>query len=62
MPVSTGLRDFGRRVVISLPTVSDGGYYECEASLRSSSAPSVTAGAFLHVLGKPPRATRNHRC
>lgn len=50
--VNTGIRDFGRRLVISLPAVSDSGYYECEASLRSSSVPSVTAGAFLHVLGK----------
>lgn len=50
--VNTGIRDFGRRVVISSPAVSDSGYYECEASLRSSSVPSVTAGAFLHVLGK----------
>lgn len=50
--VNTGIRDFGRRLVISLPAVSDSGYYECEASLRSSSIPSVTAGAFLHVLGK----------
>lgn len=49
--VNTGIRDFGRRLVISLPTVSDSGYYECEASLRSSSAPPVSAGAFLHVLG-----------
>lgn len=50
--VSTGIRDFGRRLVISLPTVSDSGHYECEASLRSSSVHSVTAGAFLHVLGE----------
>lgn len=49
--VNTGIRDFGRRLVKSLPTVSDSGYYECEASLRSSSVPSVTAGAYLHVLG-----------
>ncbi|XP_011602329.2 protein sidekick-2 isoform X2 [Takifugu rubripes] len=51
--VNTGIRDFGRRLVISLPTVSDSGYYECEASLRSSSAPPVSAGAFLHVLEYP---------
>lgn len=50
--VNTGIRDFGRRLVISLPAVSDSGYYECEASLRSGSVPSVTAGAYLHVLGK----------
>ncbi|XP_058510217.1 protein sidekick-2 isoform X1 [Solea solea] len=51
--VSRGIRDFGRRLVISLPAVSDSGYYECEASLRSSSIPSITAGAFLHVLEFP---------
>lgn len=51
--VNTGIRDFGRRLVISLPTVSDSGYYECEASLRGSSVASASAGAFLHVLGKP---------
>uniref|UniRef100_A0A8C1JB96 Sidekick cell adhesion molecule 2a n=1 Tax=Cyprinus carpio TaxID=7962 RepID=A0A8C1JB96_CYPCA len=49
--VNRGLRDFGRRLTISGPLVSDSGYYECEASLRSSSAPSVSAGAYLHVLG-----------
>uniref|UniRef100_A0A8D3E8J7 Sidekick cell adhesion molecule 2a n=1 Tax=Scophthalmus maximus TaxID=52904 RepID=A0A8D3E8J7_SCOMX len=51
--VNTGIRDFGRRLVISLPAVGDSGYYECEASLRSSSVPSATAGAFLHVLEFP---------
>ncbi|XP_047428889.1 protein sidekick-2 isoform X3 [Mugil cephalus] len=51
--ISTGIRDFGRRLVISLPAVTDAGYYTCEASLRSSSAPSVTAGAYLHVLEYP---------
>lgn len=50
--VKTGIRDFGRRLVISLPAVSDSGYYECEASLRGGNVPSATAGAFLHVLGK----------
>uniref|UniRef100_A0A8C6MIQ1 Sidekick cell adhesion molecule 2 n=1 Tax=Nothobranchius furzeri TaxID=105023 RepID=A0A8C6MIQ1_NOTFU len=51
--VSTGIRDFSRRLVIGLPAVSDSGYYECEASLRSSSVPSVSAGAYLHVLEYP---------
>ncbi|XP_054891934.1 protein sidekick-2 isoform X1 [Poeciliopsis prolifica] len=51
--VNSGIRDFGRRLVISLPAVSDSGYYECEASLRSSSVPSVTSGAYLHVLEYP---------
>ncbi|XP_041941993.1 protein sidekick-2 isoform X3 [Alosa sapidissima] len=48
-----GIRDFGRRVTISGPLVSDSGYYECEASLRSSRAPTVKAGAYLHVLEHP---------
>uniref|UniRef100_A0A673YU70 Sidekick cell adhesion molecule 2 n=1 Tax=Salmo trutta TaxID=8032 RepID=A0A673YU70_SALTR len=51
--VSTGIRDFGRRLTISLPAVSDSGYYECEATLRSSTVPSVNAGAYLHVLDHP---------
>ncbi|KAL0993533.1 hypothetical protein UPYG_G00109280 [Umbra pygmaea] len=51
--VSTGIRDFGRRLTISLPAVSDSGYYECEAALRSSSVQSVNAGAYLHVLDHP---------
>uniref|UniRef100_A0A1A8RZ28 Sidekick homolog 2b (Chicken) n=1 Tax=Nothobranchius rachovii TaxID=451742 RepID=A0A1A8RZ28_9TELE len=51
--VSSGIRDFSRRLVIGLPAVSDSGYYECEASLRSSSVPSVSAGAYLHVLEYP---------
>ncbi|XP_016371581.1 protein sidekick-2-like [Sinocyclocheilus rhinocerous] len=55
--VNRGLRDFGRRLTISGPLVSDSGYYECEASLRSSSAPSVSAGAYLHVLGIAPNIT-----
>lgn len=32
--------------------VSDAGYYECEAVLRSSSVAPVTRGAYLSVLGK----------
>ncbi|XP_046721614.1 protein sidekick-2 isoform X4 [Silurus meridionalis] len=51
--VNRGLRDFGRRLTISGPLVSDSGYYECEASLRSSSVPAVTAGAYLHVIEHP---------
>lgn len=50
--VSSGLSDFNRRLTILSPVVSDAGYYECEAILRSSSVPSVSAGAYLHVLGK----------
>uniref|UniRef100_A0A3Q3X8V9 Uncharacterized protein n=1 Tax=Mola mola TaxID=94237 RepID=A0A3Q3X8V9_MOLML len=51
--VSSGLSDFNRRLTILSPVVSDAGYYECEAVLRSSSVPSVSAGAYLHVL--PPQ-------
>lgn len=52
MLVNSGLSDFNRRLTILSPLVSDAGYYECEAVLRSSSVPSVSAGAYLHVLGK----------
>lgn len=46
------MSDFNRRLTILSPVVSDAGFYECEAILRSSSVPSVSAGAYLHVLGK----------
>lgn len=52
MLFSSGLSDFNRRLTILSPMVSDSGYYECEAALLSSSVPSVSAGAYLHVLGK----------
>nr|XP_023684921.1 protein sidekick-2-like isoform X1 [Paramormyrops kingsleyae] len=48
-----GVSDFGRRLTVAGPAVSDSGFYECEAELRSSSVPSVSAGAFLHVLEPP---------
>ncbi|KAM4525656.1 protein sidekick-2 isoform 3-T3 [Odontesthes bonariensis] len=51
--VTSGLSDFNRRLTILSPVVSDAGLYECEAILRSSSVPSVSAGAFLHVLEPP---------
>ncbi|XP_030611677.1 protein sidekick-2 [Archocentrus centrarchus] len=51
--VTGGLSDFNRRLTILSPVVSDAGYYECEAILRSSSVPSVSAGAYLHVLEPP---------
>ncbi|XP_041830016.1 protein sidekick-2 isoform X1 [Melanotaenia boesemani] len=51
--VTSGLSDFNRRLTILSPLVSDAGYYECEAILRSSSVPSVSAGAYLHVLEPP---------
>uniref|UniRef100_A0A8C5H1L6 Sidekick cell adhesion molecule 2b n=1 Tax=Gouania willdenowi TaxID=441366 RepID=A0A8C5H1L6_GOUWI len=53
MLVSSGLSDFNRRLTILSPVVSDAGFYECEAVLRSSSVPSVSAGAYLHVLEPP---------
>ncbi|XP_065805877.1 protein sidekick-2 isoform X6 [Labrus bergylta] len=51
--VSSGLSDFNRRLTILSPMVSDSGFYECEAILRSSSVPSVSLGAYLHVLEPP---------
>ncbi|XP_036408661.1 protein sidekick-2-like [Megalops cyprinoides] len=51
--VSSGLSDFDRRLTVAAPAGGDGGFYECEAELRSSSAPSVRAGAYLHVLEPP---------
>lgn len=51
MPVSAGLSDFNRRLTVFGPAVGDAGFYECEAVLRSSSVPSVSAGAYLHVYG-----------
>ncbi|CAB1313297.1 unnamed protein product, partial [Coregonus sp. 'balchen'] len=53
--VTSGLSDFNRRLTIISPVVSDSGFYECEAVLRSSSVPSVNAGANLHVQVKTPR-------
>ncbi|XP_040032310.2 protein sidekick-2 isoform X2 [Gasterosteus aculeatus] len=51
--VTAGLSDFNRRLTILGPVVSDAGFYECEATLRSSSVPSVSAGAHLHVHEPP---------
>ncbi|KAJ7422467.1 Protein sidekick-2 [Willisornis vidua] len=53
VPVSSGISDYSRRLTILHPTLSDSGYYACEAVLRSSSVPPVTAGAFLSVLEPP---------
>ncbi|XP_023672749.2 protein sidekick-2 isoform X2 [Paramormyrops kingsleyae] len=52
-PVSSGLSDFNRRLTIIGPVLGDSGFYECEAVLRSSSVPSVGAGAYLHVHEPP---------
>ncbi|MGH0186918.1 UNVERIFIED_CONTAM: hypothetical protein FKN15_023041 [Acipenser sinensis] len=51
--VTSGLSDFNRRLTILSPTVHQSGRYECEAVLRSSSVPSVSAGAYLHILDAP---------
>ncbi|XP_057894738.1 protein sidekick-2 isoform X1 [Melospiza georgiana] len=56
-PVSSGISDYSRRLTILHPTLSDSGFYECQAVLRSSSVPAVTAGAFLSVL-EPPQFIR----
>ncbi|KAL0179131.1 hypothetical protein M9458_024573, partial [Cirrhinus mrigala] len=37
VPVKSGLSDFNRRLTVLSPVVSDSGFYECEAVLRSSS-------------------------
>ncbi|KAI1232491.1 Protein sidekick-2 [Lamprotornis superbus] len=56
-PVSSGISDYSRRLTILHPALSDSGFYECEAVLRSSSVPAVTAGAYLSVL-EPPQFVR----
>ena len=50
--LSSGISDYNRRLTIPNPTGNDAGYYECEAILRSSGAPSVVRGAYLSVLGE----------
>ncbi|NXW17532.1 SDK2 protein, partial [Circaetus pectoralis] len=57
VPLSSGISDYSRRLTILNPTLSDGGYYECEAVLRSSSVPAVAEGAYLSVL-EPPQFTK----
>nr|XP_028569798.1 protein sidekick-2 isoform X5 [Podarcis muralis] len=57
VPVSGGISDYNRRLTILNPSLSDSGYYECEAVLRSSSVPSVVRGAYLSVL-EPPQFTK----
>ncbi|NXR83966.1 SDK2 protein, partial [Pycnonotus jocosus] len=57
VPVSSGISDYSRRLTILHPTLSDSGFYECEAVLRSSSVPAVSAGAYLSVL-EPPQFVR----
>ncbi|XP_036693895.1 protein sidekick-2 isoform X1 [Balaenoptera musculus] len=51
--LSSGISDYNRRLTIPNPTGNDAGYYECEAILRSSGAPSVVRGAYLSVLEPP---------
>uniref|UniRef100_A0A674DSG4 Sidekick cell adhesion molecule 2 n=1 Tax=Salmo trutta TaxID=8032 RepID=A0A674DSG4_SALTR len=51
--VTSGLSDFNRRLTIIGPVVGDSGFYECEVVLRSSSVPSINAGAYLHVQEPP---------
>ncbi|XP_009080927.1 PREDICTED: protein sidekick-2-like, partial [Acanthisitta chloris] len=53
VPLSSGISDYSRRLTILHPVLSDSGYYECEAVLRSSSVPAVAAGAYLSVLEPP---------
>ncbi|KAM4674070.1 protein sidekick-2 [Amazona ochrocephala] len=53
VPLSSGISDYSRRLTILSPVLSDSGYYECEAVLRSSSVPAVAEGAFLSVMEPP---------
>ncbi|KAM6951679.1 protein sidekick-2 [Aplochiton taeniatus] len=53
VPVTSGLSDFNRRLTLLSPGAGDSAFYECEAMLRSSSVPSVSAGAFLQILEPP---------
>ncbi|XP_061311204.1 protein sidekick-2 [Pezoporus flaviventris] len=53
VPLSSGISDYSRRLTILSPALSDSGYYECEAVLRSSSVPAVAEGAFLSVMEPP---------
>ncbi|XP_010577031.1 PREDICTED: protein sidekick-2 [Haliaeetus leucocephalus] len=57
VPLSSGISDYSRRLTVLNPTLSDSGYYECEAVLRSSSVPAVAEGAYLSVL-EPPQFVR----
>ncbi|XP_065549616.1 protein sidekick-2 isoform X3 [Lathamus discolor] len=57
VPLSSGISDYSRRLTILSPALSDSGYYECEAVLRSSSVPAVAEGAFLSVM-EPPQFIR----
>ncbi|NXI91936.1 SDK2 protein, partial [Psophia crepitans] len=57
VPLSSGISDYSRRLTILNPALSDSGYYECEAVLRSSSVPAVAEGAYLSVL-EPPQFVR----
>ncbi|KAG9337888.1 hypothetical protein JZ751_027540 [Albula glossodonta] len=60
--VNSGLSHFDRRLTMVAPAVSDSGFYECEAALRSSSVPSVKAGAYLHINGLLPDDTGMFQC
>lgn len=63
VPLSSGISDYSRRLTILSPALSDSGYYECEAVLRSSSVPAVAEGAFLSVMGEDPAmGSPNHAC
>ncbi|NXK06956.1 SDK2 protein, partial [Herpetotheres cachinnans] len=53
VPLASGISDYSRRLTILNPVLSDSGYYECEAVLRSSSVPAVAEGAYLSVLEPP---------
>lgn len=63
VPLSSGISDYSRRLTILNPVLSDSGYYECEAVLRSSSVPAVAEGAYLSVMGEDLAVgSPNHVC
>uniref|UniRef100_A0A8D2J624 Sidekick cell adhesion molecule 2 n=1 Tax=Varanus komodoensis TaxID=61221 RepID=A0A8D2J624_VARKO len=56
IPVSTGISDYNRRLTILNPALSDSGYYECEAVLRSSRPLASSRSGFS--LTEPPQFTK----
>ncbi|NXA30009.1 SDK2 protein, partial [Ibidorhyncha struthersii] len=52
VPLSSGISDYSRRLTILNPTLSDSGYYECEAVLRSSSPPQFVREPERHITAE----------
>ncbi|KAL1005202.1 hypothetical protein UPYG_G00055910 [Umbra pygmaea] len=51
--LASGLGEFGRRLTLLSPSLSDGGVYVCEASLLNSTTRPAEARAYLTVLEPP---------